>query len=130
MQYNNELSGNQTSTHQAKYGSPGQFPIVQLYKKELPILARSPRRCTVRIAPPGKVISYYSLGYLLFSSVTDPISYNSDQANIILRDSFLQNNVDSSGTQADTEINTKSVLEALKEISRKRIHTNVSYLKN
>ncbi|GLV38668.1 hypothetical protein CBL_05667 [Carabus blaptoides fortunei] len=106
VQYHNELSGNQTSTHQAKYGSPGLFPIVQLYKKELPILARSPRRCTVRIAPP------------------DPLSYNSDQANTILRDSFLQNNVESCSTQADTEINTKSVLEALKEISRKRIHTN------
>lgn len=53
VQYNNELSGEQSSTHQPKYGSPGQFPIVQLYKKELPILARTPRRCTVRIAPPG-----------------------------------------------------------------------------
>lgn len=39
----------------------------------------------------------------------------------------MQKNIDTTSKQdkCDTEINTKSVLEALKEISRKRIHTNV-----
>lgn len=53
------------------------------------------------------------------------MNYNSPEGNKILRDTFIQRNTDNK-TQNETEINTKSVLDALKEISRKRIHANVS----
>lgn len=117
VQYNNESQSNEAQTHQSKYRSPGQFPIVQLYKKKLPLLTRTPKRCTVRVAPP------------------DCVTYNSPEGNRILKDTFVQraennnnNNQQSQPqtTQSETEMYTKSVLDALKEISRKRIHSNVS----
>lgn len=56
MQYHNEKKDERKlPTHQAKYGSPGLFPIVHLYKKDKPPLVNpKAKRVTVRIATPGK----------------------------------------------------------------------------
>lgn len=59
VQYNEEAEREKEHprppTHQAKYGSPGLFPIVHLFKKKTPTLEQKPRRVTVRIASPGEI---------------------------------------------------------------------------
>lgn len=59
MQYNNETEiekeRTRPPTHQAKYGSPGLFPIVHLFKKSPPTLEQRPKRVKVRISSPGNI---------------------------------------------------------------------------
>lgn len=58
VQYNQETENLKDRihppTHQAKYGSPGLFPIVHLFKKSPPTLEQRPKRLKVRISSPGK----------------------------------------------------------------------------
>ncbi|XP_044743178.1 nuclear pore complex protein DDB_G0274915 isoform X2 [Chrysoperla carnea] len=91
-------------THLAKYGSPGLFPVVNLNKTPLKsVKVAGHRPVTVRIAPPDN-------------------SYNMDRS-LILNQSLQSPNQQVNNTIAtQSEISTRSVLDALKEISRKRIH--------
>lgn len=58
VQYNEEAEREKEQTrkptHQPKYGSPGLFPIVHLFKKKPPTLEQKPKRVTVKIASPGR----------------------------------------------------------------------------
>lgn len=60
VQYNQESEKDKErsrpATHQVKYGSPGLFPIVHLFKKSPPNLEQRPKRLKVRISSPGKDI--------------------------------------------------------------------------
>lgn len=66
VQYNEEAERDREHsrppTHQAKYGSPGLFPVVHLFKKKLPVLEQKPKRVTIRIASPGIL---YKLVYFI-----------------------------------------------------------------
>lgn len=59
VQYNEEAEREKEykrpSTHQAKYGSPGVFPVVHLFKKDLPKLEQKPRRNSLHLSTPGKL---------------------------------------------------------------------------
>lgn len=56
VQYTNERKEERMPTHQAKYGSPGLFPVVHFFKQSVPVISPKPRRVTVRIATPGEYI--------------------------------------------------------------------------
>ncbi|KAK7864063.1 hypothetical protein R5R35_002718 [Gryllus longicercus] len=94
-------------THQPQYNSPGQFPMVQLShsSSSLPVLSplssqkASRRSVRVKIAPPDP------LGSRLY-----PLSTKSNA---------------SLSSTMQTDQSMKSVLETLKEISRKRIHSQL-----
>lgn len=64
VQYNNEVEV-QKATHQAKYGRPGVFPIVHLFKKDTPIISPKPRRVTVRMASAGKLSVHFTSMYIV-----------------------------------------------------------------
>lgn len=51
VQYNESES---RATHQAKYNKPGVFPIVHLFKKDIPVLTPKLKRVTVRVATSGR----------------------------------------------------------------------------
>lgn len=51
VQYNREAENR--PTHQPKYGRPGVFPIVHLFKKEQSASPK-PKTVTLRFAPSGK----------------------------------------------------------------------------
>ncbi|KRT78454.1 hypothetical protein AMK59_8438 [Oryctes borbonicus] len=105
VQYSNEAKQKQTPTHQIKYGSPVLFPVVHFFKKDVPTVSPQPRKVTVKIASP------------------DTSWYNSPEfgaKRIGGRSSNAQS--DHNASQMTTETETRSVLDALKEISRKRIH--------
>ncbi|XP_017776749.1 PREDICTED: nuclear pore complex protein DDB_G0274915-like isoform X2 [Nicrophorus vespilloides] len=98
VQYNNEQTPELPApTHQSKYGSPGLFPVVHFFKKGLPVITPKQSKVTMKIATPD---SFYYNGN---SSILYDESYSSPKPE-------------------ESDINTKSVLDALKEISRKRIH--------
>ncbi|GJQ87056.1 hypothetical protein Trydic_g6815 [Trypoxylus dichotomus] len=106
VQYSNEAKQKQTPTHQTKYGSLGLFPVVHFFKKDIPTTSPQPRKVTVKIASP------------------DTSWYNSPEfgmKKLNVRSANAQNG--SNAAQITTEAETRSVLDALKEISRKRIHT-------
>ncbi|KAK9737314.1 hypothetical protein QE152_g10826 [Popillia japonica] len=110
VQYNNEAKQKQLLTHQPKYGSPGLFPVVHFFKKDVPTASPQPRKVTVRIASP------------------DTSWYNSPEfgtKKVESKSSNSQNGPSVAQTITDTE--TRSVLDALKEISRKRIHTTPDF---
>ncbi|XP_069700414.1 uncharacterized protein [Periplaneta americana] len=89
-----------TLTHQKQYSGPGQFPLVQLDRTAslLPVLSsrKSHTPVTVRIAPP-----------------------ESSDSRILSKSQIL------SGSSIQEQQSSKSVLEVLKEISRKRIHAQL-----
>lgn len=55
VQYNEESSRKQPNTHQERYGSPGLFPIVHLFKKEIPVISPKIKKGTVQIGSPGNI---------------------------------------------------------------------------
>lgn len=63
VQYNQETENEKDKKHppiyQAKYGSPGLFPIVHLFKKSPPTLEQRPKRVKVRISSPGKLLHIF-----------------------------------------------------------------------
>ncbi|XP_018566328.1 mucin-5AC [Anoplophora glabripennis] len=117
VQYNEETERerehSRPPTHQAKYGSPGLFPVVHLFKKKLPTLDQRPKRVTIRIASP-EYSRHHSQEYnrKLLEGIVKPSSAT-------FRASPFSPSHQSSST--------RSVLDALKEISRKRIHANEEY---
>lgn len=105
VQYKNEQ---QNYTHQEKYDGPGLFPIVHLFKKDPPVLSPKSKNVTVRIGTPEINKNY------------------SQEHNRLLLEGIVHNN--SLGKeQNQNDVSTRSVLDALKEISRKRIHSTESY---
>lgn len=52
VQYHN--ASEYKPTHQIKYDKAGIFPIVHLFKKDIPVVSPKPKRVTVRLANPGK----------------------------------------------------------------------------
>lgn len=53
VQYDNEAKQMLAPTHQAKYGSPGLFPVVHFFKQDIPTISPKPKKVTVKIASPG-----------------------------------------------------------------------------
>ncbi|KAG5883834.1 hypothetical protein JTB14_033755 [Gonioctena quinquepunctata] len=112
VQYNEEAEREKElkrrPTHQAKYGTVGLFPIVHLFKKKLPQLEEKPRHVTVRIASP------------------DYARHHTQEYNRKLLEGIVKPGGGAFGlSQPKNEsTNTRSVLDALKEISRKRMHAN------
>ncbi|XP_044750718.1 nuclear pore complex protein DDB_G0274915-like [Coccinella septempunctata] len=109
VQYNEESSRKQQNTHQEKYGSPGLFPIVHLFKKEVPVISPKLKKGTVRIGTPESRGCY------------------SQEHNRLLLEGIVRNNSILKEQNTSNEASTRSVLDALKEISRKRIHVNEDY---
>ncbi|KAL3283168.1 hypothetical protein HHI36_006320 [Cryptolaemus montrouzieri] len=109
VQYNEENSRNQQHTHQEKYGSPGLFPIVHLFKKNIPVISPKPKKPTVRIGTPELKNQY------------------SQEHNRLLLEGIVRSNSVIKHHNLSNEVSTRSVLDALKEISRKRIHASEDY---
>ncbi|KAJ8913523.1 hypothetical protein NQ315_017074 [Exocentrus adspersus] len=118
VQYNEEAERQREyaspPTHQAKYGSPGLFPVVHLFKKKLPTLEQKPRRVTIRIASPD-----YSRHH--------SHAYNRKLLEGIVKPGTVPNRTSRFSPSSQPGSSTRSVLDALKEISRKRIHANEDY---
>ncbi|XP_018319607.1 nuclear pore complex protein DDB_G0274915 isoform X2 [Agrilus planipennis] len=85
--------------NRSTYKAQRAFPIVRLFKKELPVISAKPNTVTVHIAQP------------------DAANYEAEQRKLILP-SIMQEKQ----PQPAENTETRSVLDALKEISRKRIH--------
>ncbi|KAL1491185.1 hypothetical protein ABEB36_011823 [Hypothenemus hampei] len=94
-------------THQEQYSAVGLFPIVHLFKKKPPILEQT-KKVTIKLSSPESMRSYSPQ---LSSLVLDGI-----RRGRIERQLSLPGHHDDAGA--------KSVLDALKEISRKRIRSN------
>ncbi|XP_076270954.1 uncharacterized protein LOC143202877 [Rhynchophorus ferrugineus] len=110
VSYNKEAERLPEPTHQEKYNSPGLFPIVHLFKRKPPILEQSSNKVKISLSNSG------SLSHLPIPSKTF------DEAR-----SFKNKHNLLSNNQTANESSTKSVLDALKEISRKRIHSNEDF---
>ncbi|KAK9870698.1 hypothetical protein WA026_008270 [Henosepilachna vigintioctopunctata] len=110
IQYNEESSRNQQLTHQEKYGSPGLFPIVHLFKKDVPIITPKPKQTTVRIGTPDL-----------------KGQYSQEHSRLLLEGIVRTNSVIKENSRSGNDVSTRSVLDALKEISRKRIHATEEY---
>ncbi|XP_045471572.1 nuclear pore complex protein DDB_G0274915-like [Harmonia axyridis] len=109
VQYNEESSQKQQNTHQERYGSPGLFPIVHLFKKSVPVISPKLKKGTIRIGTP------------------ESRGYYSQEHNRSLLEGIVRNNSILKEQNNSNEVSTRSVLDALKEISRKRIHSNEDY---
>ncbi|CAH1104676.1 unnamed protein product [Psylliodes chrysocephalus] len=113
VQYNEEAESEKDqrrhATHQTKYGSLGLFPVVHLFKKKLPLLEQKRRQVTVRVASPDYMKHTPEYNRRIFDGIVKP------SGNVLRspHSSFSEN-----------PTSTRSVLDALKEISRKRIHAN------
>nr|XP_022908146.1 uncharacterized protein PB18E9.04c-like [Onthophagus taurus] len=107
VQYSNETRDNQTLTHQTRYGSPGIFPVVHFFKKDVPVISPKPKKVMVRLASPD--VHWYN-----------KTKFNKPNINET-RNGHHTPQVNSSETE------TRSVLDALREISRKRIHTDSEF---
>ncbi|XP_030749562.1 nuclear pore complex protein DDB_G0274915-like [Sitophilus oryzae] len=116
--YNEEAERNHEPTHQEKYDSPGLFPIVHLFKRKPPVLDQSLNRVKIKLS---------NSDYLKHSPLQRSSPRNVDG---VLRPRFQnQHSFLSSSPKgsSSSETGPKSVLDALKEISRKRIHSNEDY---
>jgi nuclear pore complex protein Nup121 len=114
------------------YNKPGQFPIVHLKKTEIKNL---PKRLlsssSVRIAPPKKSMFQTSVTRMGSLISTASIIMSSSSSSVQKPLEVAVTSLDSDKNQNDNEpltpttetSNTKSALEALKEISRKRINS-------
>lgn len=106
VQYNEERK-RLNPTHQKQYGSPGLFPIVHLFKKEIPQLNLQRKRIPVRIASPE------------YSRCSSP-----EYKRLLLEGIVKEKAPKQCIPQQNDVSSTRSVLDALKEISRKRIQSN------
>ncbi|KAJ3655479.1 hypothetical protein Zmor_014610 [Zophobas morio] len=103
----NEEQGKPQPSHLCKYDKLGVFPIVHFFKKELPYLRRK------------GVKAQFSLNSLEISKLYAP------DHNQLLLEEMIKSSPGSQETVSNNpESNTKSVLDALKEISGKRIHAD------
>ncbi|XP_072376953.1 uncharacterized protein [Diabrotica undecimpunctata] len=113
VQYNEETERQKEQrrpvTHQEKYGSVGLFPVVHLFKNKLPTLQKKPRHVTVRVASPDYVKHTPEYNRKLLEGLVNPTGGNHTLLN---------------SRHSGNSTSTRSVLDALKEISRKRIHAN------
>nr|CAH7743593.1 unnamed protein product [Callosobruchus chinensis] len=117
VQYNEETEHekgyHRPATHQTKYSGAGLFPIVHLFKKDLPTL--EPRKVTVKL------------------SSSDYSKTHSQEYNQKLLEGIVKPGSPSLGRRTviqgpnDNNSSPRSVLDALKEISRKRIHANEEF---
>ncbi|XP_050307043.1 uncharacterized protein LOC126743854 [Anthonomus grandis grandis] len=112
--YNEEAKQTQNQTHQEQYNSPGLFPIVHLFKESPSLLQQPPKRVKIKLAN-----SDYTRNFLTHQR--SPVLEGLNRKKLERQQSLppLSPN--------DTVTSTKSVLDALKEISRKRIHSNEGY---
>lgn len=106
VQYDRAQNG-RSPTFNRKFGSPGIFPIVHLYKQSLPVASPKPKRVTVKIAPPDDLSMYNHIDHSIIMSENSRIT------------TFPEHPANETGT--------RSVLDALKEISRKRIHSAAEF---
>ncbi|CAG9854935.1 unnamed protein product [Phyllotreta striolata] len=117
VQYNEEAEREKEQRHpsmcQAKYGSLGLFPVVHLFKKKLPILEQRPRHVTVRVASPDYTKRIPEYKRKLLDGLIKPSG-------------SIQRGLSNSSI-AENSTGTRSVLDALKEISRKRIHAHEEF---
>ncbi|XP_037923664.1 mucin-5AC [Hermetia illucens] len=104
------------------YSKPGQFPVVHLKKAEVQVNPRrTPSLSTVRIAPPEKSLYQVSTRSSIFrtGSITPAV------AGIGKLDERESRDNRPIVPPAENDVNpTRSVLDALKEISRKRINSD------
>jgi nuclear pore complex protein Nup121 len=106
VQYNEEQERS-LPIYQGKYDKLGVFPIVHFFKKDLPSLKRRSSHVNVHMRS------------------SELSKYNTPEHNRMLLEKIIKSGSGSdSGSPHKNEANTKSVLDALKEISRKRIHSN------
>ncbi|VEN48748.1 unnamed protein product [Callosobruchus maculatus] len=117
VQYNEETEQEKEhqrpATHQAKYSGAGLFPIVHLFKKDLPTL--EPRKVTVKLASSDYSKTHsHEYNQKLLEGITKPGSPSLGRRTVIQGPN-------------DNNSSTRSVLDALKEISRKRIHANEEF---
>ncbi|XP_066258164.1 nuclear pore complex protein DDB_G0274915-like [Euwallacea similis] len=111
VSYKEEAEQEKYLTHQEKYGSPGLFPVVHLFKKTAP--EQSLKRVKVKLANTEYLRSYSPQHKSkVLEEITKPRLYR--QLSLPPRSQL-------------SDAGTKSVLDALKEISRKRIHSNEEY---
>ncbi|CAG9771828.1 unnamed protein product [Ceutorhynchus assimilis] len=104
-------------THQEQYSSPGLFPIVHLFRKKLPARKLKPERIMPRMSSPE---------YL--KSLSPMINKNLDRSHLLDNQTRPRYPRPSSFPAYNQNgVETKSVLEALKEISRKRIRSSEEY---
>ncbi|EFA03254.1 hypothetical protein TcasGA2_TC013188 [Tribolium castaneum] len=106
VQYSEE-HGRSRPSHQHKYNKLGSFPIVHFFKKELPSLKRKG-----------------SEGNISQMNSAELSRFNSPEQNRLLLEKIIKSSPNNDSISHKTETNTKSVLDALKEISRKRIHAS------
>ncbi|XP_044267592.1 uncharacterized protein PB18E9.04c-like isoform X2 [Tribolium madens] len=106
VQYSEEQKKSRPS-HQKKYNKLGSFPIVHFFKKELPNLKRKGSECNISQMNSAELSRF-----------------NSPEQNRLLLEKIIKSSPNNDTISHKTETNTKSVLDALKEISRKRIHSN------
>lgn len=99
------------ATNSRHYGL-GNFPIVHFFKKDPPVLSRKSLQMNDSI------------------NSTELSSFNTAEQNKLLLQKIVRPNSDKETVSSHKpESNTKSVLDALREISRKRIHSDqVSFL--
>ncbi|XP_066137523.1 nuclear pore complex protein DDB_G0274915-like [Euwallacea fornicatus] len=111
VSYKEEAEQEKYLTHQEKYSSPGLFPVVHLFKKTAP--EQSLKRVKVKLANTEYLRSYSPQHKSkVLEEITKPRLYR--QLSLPPRSQL-------------SDAGTKSVLDALKEISRKRIHSNEEY---
>lgn len=117
------------------YSKAGDLPIVHLHKNDVSANSASPRgsfnASRVRIPAPGTLhhreyLFYWCLTQFLF---TDRFTYLSNMRSEILRTGAMGNTPllmsNASDPNPDTSFEVMAPLDALKEISRKRIHCDV-----
>lgn len=148
MKYHDDsLKLNRSLSAGSLYNKPGQFPIVHLNKNQIQYKAnRSRPASVVRIAPPGKMeysnFKYFEIIslYFIFLYFIDKAVFQVNTRSSILRTPSIVPTVNLRKTNsellcenrpilhpADNDLMpTRSVLDALKEISRKRINSDVS----
>lgn len=116
------------------YNRPGEFPVVHFKKSELTYsrprrsLVNSPK---IKIPAPGLFNFCFGGFFLLFFfQILDTSIYQTSTRSEILRTGSLLSKPLGQGThqELNREHESMAPLDALKEISRKRIHCDVSVL--
>lgn len=121
------------------YTKPGQFPIVTLRKNELPFRATKQCVSMTRIVPPGNLChELFALDFNLVTYTDTSVFSGSTLSGLLRSNSVVglhKSDEDISSenrpiihpppTENDMAP-TRSVLDVLKEISRKRINSDVS----
>ncbi|KAH1024684.1 nuclear pore complex protein DDB_G0274915 [Dendroctonus ponderosae] len=109
--YNEEAEEERRVTHQQRYNGLGLFPVVHLFKQQSPVLGPSLKRVKVKLSSPE---------YLRLCPPEEKRKLLKDMTK---PQPAFKRQISLPSHSSTPDIGTKSVLDALKEISRKRIHS-------